>query len=61
MQVSADHIIIGAGTEYLYNRLLQLLGPDVKFGVENPGYRKITKIYDEMVWTGIMLILMIRV
>ena len=47
MQVSADHIIIGAGTEYLYNRLLQLLGPDVKFGVENPGYRKITKIYDE--------------
>ena len=47
MQVSADHIIIGAGTEYLYNRLLQLLGPDVKFGVENPGYRKITKIYNE--------------
>lgn len=47
MQVSADHIIIGAGTEYLYNRLLQLLGPDAKFGVENPGYRKITKIYDE--------------
>ena len=47
MQVSADHIIIGAGTEYLYNRLLQLLGSDVKFGVENPGYRKITKIYDE--------------
>ena len=34
MQVSADHIIIGAGTEYLYNRLLQLLGPDVKFGVD---------------------------
>ena len=47
MQVSADHIIIGAGTEYLYNRLLQLLGSDVKFGVENPGYCKITKIYDE--------------
>lgn len=47
MRVSADHIIIGAGTEYLYNRLIQLLGENVKFGVENPGYKKITKIYDE--------------
>ena len=47
MSVSPNQIIVGAGTEYLYNRLLQLLGPDAKFGVENPGYRKITKIYDE--------------
>jgi len=46
MQVSPDHIIIGAGTEYLYNRLLQLFGENVRYGVENPGYQKIAKIYD---------------
>lgn len=46
MQVSPDHIIVGAGTEYLYSRLLQLLGKNAKFGVENPGYRKITKLYE---------------
>ena len=45
MDVSPDHIIVGAGTEYLYSRLLQLLGSDAKFGVENPGYRNITKLY----------------
>lgn len=46
MEVSPDHIIVGAGTEYLYSRLVQLLGKDTKFGVENPGYRKITRLYD---------------
>ena len=46
MDVSPDHIIVGAGTEYLYSRLLRLLGTDAKFGVENPGYRNIAKLYD---------------
>jgi len=46
MQVSPDHIIIGAGTEYLYSRLLQLLGKDARYVIENPGYQKIAKIYD---------------
>lgn len=46
MQVSPDHIIIGAGTEYLYNRLVQLLGVDAKYAIENPGYRKIARIYE---------------
>lgn len=46
MEVSPDQIIIGAGTEYLYGRLLQLLGPETGFAIENPGYRKITQIYD---------------
>ena len=45
MQVSPDHIIIGAGTEYLYNRLLQLLGRDARYAIENPGYQKIALIY----------------
>ena len=46
MQESPDHIIVGAGTEYLCSRLLQLLGNNAKFGVENPGHRKITKLYE---------------
>ena len=46
MQVSPDHIIIGAGTEYLYNRLLQLFGEGAHYAVENPGYQKIARIYN---------------
>lgn len=45
IQVSPDQIIIGAGTEYLYGRLIQLLGREHIYAVEDPGYRKITKIY----------------
>ena len=45
MQVSPDQIIIGAGTEYLYGRLIQLLGREHVYAVEDPGYQKITKIY----------------
>lgn len=45
MQVSPDQIIIGAGTEYLYGRLIQLLGREHVYAVEDPGYREITGIY----------------
>lgn len=40
-----ERIIIGAGTEYLYNLLIQLLGRDMCYGIENPGYEKLPKIY----------------
>lgn len=45
MEVSPEQIIIGAGTEYLYGLIIQLLGFDKKYGVENPGYDKIARIY----------------
>lgn len=45
MTVSPDQIIIGAGTEYLYTRLIQLLGRNTHFAVEDPGYNKIRAIY----------------
>ena len=45
MQVDPDNILIGAGTDFLYNLLVQLLGRDKLYGVEEPGYRKIQKIY----------------
>lgn len=52
MQVSPDQIIIGAGTEYLYGRLIQLLGRDHVYAVEDPGYQKIMKIYqaNDIAW-----------
>ena len=45
MSVRPEQIIIGAGTEYLYGLLVQLLGNDRIYGVENPGYRKLENIY----------------
>ncbi|MBQ2125563.1 MAG: PLP-dependent aminotransferase family protein [Spirochaetales bacterium] len=45
MKVSPQQIIIGAGTEYLYGLLIQFLGFDKHYGVENPGYSKIAKVY----------------
>ena len=46
MQVDPDNIIIGAGTDFLYNLLLQLLGQDRSYALEEPGYGKIRRIYD---------------
>ena len=46
MKVDPAQIIIGAGTEYLYGLLIQLLGNDNIFAVEDPGYRKIAQIYN---------------
>ena len=40
-----ENIIVGSGTEYLYNLLIQLLGRDKVFGVEDPGFPKLAKIY----------------
>lgn len=46
MNVHPEQIIIGAGTEYLYTLIIQLLGRDKTFAVEDPGYEKIRKIYN---------------
>lgn len=45
MTVSPEHILVGAGTDFLYNLLIQLLGRDKIYAVEDPGYGKIRKIY----------------
>lgn len=39
-----DNIVVGAGTETLYFILVQLLGFDLTYAVENPGYEKIYKM-----------------
>ena len=44
MQVSPGQIVVGAGTEYLYGRLLQLFGPQSVIAIEEPGYKKFADI-----------------
>ncbi len=45
IHASAEQIVIGAGAEYLYSLILQLLGNHRIFGVEDPGYEKIRRVY----------------
>ena len=47
MLVDPDQIVIGAGTEYLYGILVQLLGKNKRFVIENPGYKKLVSIYQQ--------------
>ena len=46
MNIHPDQIIIGAGTEYLYGLLIQLLGRNKIYALEDPGYQTIRKIYE---------------
>ena len=45
LAVDPEQIIVGAGTEFLYSLLVQLLGRDKVYAVEDPGYRKIAAVY----------------
>lgn len=45
MNISPYQVIVGAGTEYLYGLLVQLLGLNKRYAVEDPGYKKISKVY----------------
>ena len=45
METDPENILIGAGTDFLYNLLIQLLGRDKIYAVEEPGYGKIRRIY----------------
>ena len=45
MTIDPDNILIGAGTDFLCNLLIQLLGRDPVYAIEEPGYGKIRRIY----------------
>ena len=45
IKAAPEQIVVGAGTEYLYNLLVQLLGRDRIYGMEDPGYSKAVQIY----------------
>lgn len=42
----AENIVIGSGAEYLYAMIVQLFGRDIVYGLENPSYEKIRKVYE---------------
>lgn len=45
ISAAPEQIVVGAGTEYLYNLIVQLLGREAVYGVEDPGYSKAARIY----------------
>ena len=48
MNVNPDNIVIGAGAQLLDTMLVQLLGADKTYAVEDPGYLRLTRIYQAM-------------
>ena len=45
LSVAPEQVVVGAGAEYLYLLLSQLLGREAVFAVEDPGYPKIRQVY----------------
>lgn len=45
MEILPDQIVVGAGAQTLYALLVQLLGRDRVFAIENPGYKRLQQIY----------------
>ena len=41
-----SQIIVGAGAEYLYGLIIELLGREKLYCLENPGYRTIERVYE---------------
>lgn len=46
LEVSCQQIIIGSGAEYLYSLIVQLLGRDKLFAIEDPSYEIIRLVYE---------------
>ncbi|MCR5431686.1 MAG: PLP-dependent aminotransferase family protein [Lachnospiraceae bacterium] len=44
--VKPEQVVIGAGAEYLYGLIAQLLGRDRIYAIENPCYNKISLVYE---------------
>lgn len=45
MEVDPNRIVVGAGAQMLYGLIVQLLGRDCGYAVENPGYPRLSSIY----------------
>ncbi len=46
--VSPGQVVVGSGAEYLYGMVVQLLGTDSLYAIENPSYKKIYNVYNAM-------------
>lgn len=45
IQVGAEQIVIGSGSEYLYGLIIELLGRNRIYAIETPSYKKIEQVY----------------
>ncbi len=45
ISVSVEQIVIGAGSEYLYRLIVELLGRNLIYAIESPSYKKIEQTY----------------
>lgn len=45
VRVEPEQIIVGSGAEYLYGQIVQLLGRERLYALEDPGYEKIRLVY----------------
>ena len=45
IHVDSRQIVIGAGSEYLYRLILELLGRDRIYAIESPSYKQIQQVY----------------
>lgn len=46
IRVLPEQIVIGSGSEYLYSLLVQMLGRDKLYGIEDPSYKRIRLVYE---------------
>ena len=45
IKASPEQIIIGSGAEYLYGLIVEMFNKNYVYGIENPSYEKIEKVY----------------
>ena len=46
MRVNPENIVVGAGMEYLYGFIVQLLGKNHMIAIEDPGHKKVGSVYE---------------
>lgn len=47
IRVSREQILLGSGAEYLYLLIVQMLGREKLYGIEDPSYRMIERVYTD--------------
>lgn len=46
IRVSAEQIVIGSGAEHLYSLIIQLLGREKPYALEDPGWQRVRQVYE---------------
>lgn len=46
MRVGAEQIVVGSGAEHLYSLIIQLLGREKPYALEDPGWQRVRQVYE---------------